>query len=404
MEKQAKRVVCKYMKVFIIGGGATGSVLAHFLSEAKEVEAVVVGDINTRKARRFLPEHGSAKISLISLDASNKEKVTAAIKGFDLLVNASLPRFNKILLEAALEAGINYQDLASDWNETKIEQLEFNEKFKAKNLVGLINASASPGVTNLVAKILSLRLDRVDSIKIRLLENVSSDVPFTAWSKETAFDEATYSPYVWEKNKFIKRDNFSEEELFNFPEPFTNRKSYLVAQEEVGTLPLFIKTKHVDIKVAGSEGEFVYTLYKLGLLKNKLVRIGNALISPYEFMIKIWPDVLSPQEMKKIFSSGKLRDAHFLAAVIVSGYSDKKKKVLRGDILFPAQSDVNKLLPGANYISYAAGATASVFALGIPALKQKGVYPPEALEASECETLMDRFKKTSIKIKISQIL
>lgn len=386
-----------------MGGGATGSVIAHFLSEAKEVEAILVGDINTRKARRFLPEHGSPKISLISLDAGNKEKVISAVKGFDLLINASLPQFNKMLLESALEAGANYQDLASNWENTKVEQLEFHEKFKTKNLVGLINASASPGVTNLVAKSLATKFDRVDSIKIRLLENVSSDIPFTAWSKETTFDEATDQPYVWLRDRFVKKGNFAEEELFSFQEPFTNRKCYLVAQEEVGTLPKYIKTKYVDIKVGGSEIEFVYTLFKLGLLGNKLVRIGNALISPREFMIKVWPDALSPQGTKKIVSTGNLRDAHFLAAVIVSGFSDKKKKNLRGDILFPSQSEVNKLLPGANYISYAAGVSAAFFALEIPKLKERGVFSLEALEKDEVEPLIDCLKKIGVKIEVSEI-
>lgn len=389
------------MRVLIIGGGATGSVIAHFLSEAKEVDAVLVGDINTRKAKRFLPNH--PKISLQQVDATQKDKVALLAKGFDLLINSSLSGFNKILMEAALEAGINYQDLASKWDNAKVEQLDFHEKFKAKNLVGLINSSASPGMTNLVAKLLSLKFDRVDSIKVRLLENVSSDIPFTAWSKEIAFDEVTQTPYVWDKNHFVAKDNFGEEELFSFPEPFTNRKCYLVSQEEVGTLPVYIKTKYVDLKIGGTEIEFVYTLFKLGLLKNKLVRIGNALISAYELIIKVWPDVPSPQEMKKLAASPKFRDAHFWASVIVSGTSDKKKKIIRGDILFPPQAEVNKLLAGSNYISYAAGASAAIFALETTKLKEKGVYPPEALEKEAAEAIAERLKKFGVKLDINEV-
>ncbi|MBI4119341.1 MAG: saccharopine dehydrogenase NADP-binding domain-containing protein [Parcubacteria group bacterium] len=399
------------MKVFIVGGGATGWVIAHFLSQAKEIEAISCGDINVKKAKRFLP--ANPKITLQTLDAAQKDKVANAIKGYDLLINASLPKLNKILLEACLEAGVNYQDLASEWNETKIEQLDYDGKFKEKNLTGLINASASPGVTNLAAKILAAKLDRVDAVRVRLLENVSSDIPFTAWSKETTFDEATYQPYVWDRGKFVKKDNFADEELFNFPEPFTNRKCYLIAQEEVGTLPLYIKTRYTDLKAAGSEIEFVHTLYKLGLLKKHLVRIGNALVSPYEFMVKAWPDVPTPEEMKKIAASGKLRDAHFWATVLVSGSvnvekreaekPERKKKEFRADILFPAQSEVSKLLPGANYISYAAGLTAAAFARDIPAMAQKGIYPPEAIDTEECSALAEKFKKAGVKIEIAEV-
>src|SRR5438093_1055842 len=103
------------MRVFIVGAGATGSVTAHFLSQAKEVESIVCGDINLKKARQFLPIH--PKISLTPLDASQKAKVSGAIKGFDLLINASSPALNLILMEACLDAGVNYQDLASKWDE-----------------------------------------------------------------------------------------------------------------------------------------------------------------------------------------------------------------------------------------------------------------------------------------------
>jgi len=116
------------MKVLIIGGGATGSILAHFLSLEKEIEAVVCGDINTRKAKRFLPNH--PKITLQQIDATQKDKVALLAKGFDLLINASLSQFNKFLMDAALEAGTNYQDLASKWDNAKVEQLDFNDKFK----------------------------------------------------------------------------------------------------------------------------------------------------------------------------------------------------------------------------------------------------------------------------------
>ncbi len=389
------------MRIYIIGAGATGSVAAHFLSQIKEVEAIVCGDINLKKARQFLPIHG--KINLQTLDASQKNKIVNAIKGFDLVINASAPSLNLTIMEACLEAGINYQDLASDWRvETKVEQLEYHEKFKEKGLIGLINASASPGVTNLMAKILSAKFDRVDSIKIRLLETVSSDVPFTAWSKEAAFDEATYLPYIWERGHFVRKENFAEEELFNFPEPFTNRRSFIVAQEEVVTIPLYIKAKRVDLKAAGSEIEFLYTLFKLGLLQRRLVRIGNALISPYEFMIKAWPDVVPPAEVKKIAASNKLRDAHFWTAVIASGSLEKKKKEWRADILFPNQSEINKLLPGTNYISYAAGLSASIFAMTISSLQQKGVYPPEAIDTDTANDLMEKLKKAGIKIETTE--
>ena len=56
------------------------------------------------------------------------------------------------------------------------------------------------------------------------------------------------------------------------------------------TIPKYIKAKHVDIKIGGSEVRSVRTLYKLGFMRNKPVKIGNGFISPYEFLVKVWPE------------------------------------------------------------------------------------------------------------------
>lgn len=388
------------MKVFILGAGATGSIIAKLLAENSAVEQVLVGDINAKKARKFLLLH--PKITFKTLDASKKEDVAAALKDFNLLINAALPDFNKVLMEAAWEAGVNYQDLATYWDDNKVEQLTFYDKFKEKGLVGLINASASPGVTNLMAAELAEKLKRIDYVKIRLLENVSSDTPFTAWSKETAFDEFTWKPVVWEYDHLEKRNNFGGEEIFNFPEPFMNERCYLISQEEVGTIPLYIKTKYVDIKAGGSEIAFARMLYKLGLLRNRPIKVGEIFVSPYEFMIKVWPDVLSLKAMKQLVESGSLHNAYFWAAVEEAGISERKKKVLKTFIMFPPQTEVNKFYPGANYISYAAGLTAAIFALHIPKIRQHGVFPPEALDPEVRASLISEFKKNNIKIEFAE--
>jgi len=105
-------------------------------------------------------------------------------------------------MKIALEAGANYQDFASDWGDGGVEQLKYQKEFKEKNLIALVNASASPGVTNLVARELSSGLKRIEYVKVRLLEDVSSEVPFTAWSKAILFDEIWNKPLVWEFDRF----------------------------------------------------------------------------------------------------------------------------------------------------------------------------------------------------------
>lgn len=333
------------MRVVIIGAGATGSIIAKFLCDSAQVEQVLVGDIDPAKAKKFLIP--SSKLTFKEVSAKQIDQVAALAAGYDLLINAALPDFNEHLMQAALKAGTNYQDLASDYDDGEIEQLKYHEQFKEKGLLGLINASASPGVTNLVARDIACQLKKIEEIKIRLLEDVSSDIPFTAWSKAITFDEFYWKPFIWEEDKFVERDNFAEEEVYNFQEPFLNQKCYLLAQEDIGTMPKYIKAKRIDLKAGGSEIELARTLFKLGLFKKHPVKVGDTSIAPYDYLLKIWPDVLSPEEMKKLSESGKLNNAHFWAAVEESGYEDGKKIVKKALIMFPDQKTVNKLYPGA---------------------------------------------------------
>src|SRR3989344_4270664 len=175
------------MKVLIIGAGATGSIVAKLLSGKAEIGQVTICDIDVKKARKFITP--DPKITFKIMDATDRKAVLEAAKGINLLINASLPYFNKDLMKIALEAGANYQDFASDWGDGGVEQLKYQKEFKEKNLIALVNASASPGVTNLVARELSSGLKRIEYVKVRLLEDVSSEVPFTAWSKAILFDE-----------------------------------------------------------------------------------------------------------------------------------------------------------------------------------------------------------------------
>ncbi len=325
-------------------------------------------------------------------------------------------------MEIALEAGVNYQDLASSGEGVSIdtiEQFEYDEKFKEKGLIALINASASPGVSNLmVGELASGFFKQIEYIKIRILEDMRASVPLTAWSKEVAFDEFFSSPYIWDGEKFLPKDNFDEEEIFDFPAPFINTKCYMVAQEDISTIPRFIKAKYIDIKAGGSEIEFAKTLFQLGFMKKKYIKVGEVMVSPYEFLVKVWPDVPGIEEMKKLVDSGKLYNANFWASVEVSGIEavrvenlatgevavHQKKKTLRAYILFPNQVEINKIYPGANYVSYAAGLSAAIFAEAIPTLSKKGVYSPEAIESKDRDSILKKLKKAGVKIEISVIM
>ena len=205
------------MRIFVLGAGGTGSLLAQLLE--RQGHTVWCGDRDVERAARFLGK--KSKIEIVEANARNLWSVVRAARGANLIVNASPAVFNKIILRAALRLRSHYLDLNSHLthNPFKPEQFRFHERFIAKNRVALICTGAAPGLTNLLAQRGSEMLDSVESIHVRLYESTESKDPISTWSADVAYDEAISRPRIYRNGKFSLARRFDERELFRFPPP-----------------------------------------------------------------------------------------------------------------------------------------------------------------------------------------
>src|SRR5277367_6468041 len=170
----------KSMRIFILGAGATGSLLARLLERQGHI--VWCGDRDPERARRFLGKRSA--IPIAPVNARNLRAILRAAKGCQLIVNATASVFNQIVLRAALRLRANYLDLSSHLtkNPFKAEQFAYTNKFEEKRRTALINAGAAPGLTNLLVKRAADMLDEVQSVHIRIYESSESEDPFSQWS------------------------------------------------------------------------------------------------------------------------------------------------------------------------------------------------------------------------------
>src|SRR5947208_131145 len=125
------------MRIFVLGAGATGSLLAQLLE--RQGHTVWCGDRDPERARRFLGKRST--IPVTEVNARNLRGIVKVAKGCQLLVNASASVFNEIVLRAALRLRAHYLDLSSHLtrNPFKAEQFRYAKKFEEKNRVALIN-------------------------------------------------------------------------------------------------------------------------------------------------------------------------------------------------------------------------------------------------------------------------
>ena len=355
------------MRIFVLGVGGAGSLLAHLLE--RQGHTVSCGDRDIERARKFLGK--KSKIPIHKVNARNLWSIVRAARGCHLLVNASPAIFNEVVLRAALRLRTHYLDLNSRLtrNPFKAEQLRFHKRFVAKNRTALINTGVAPGLTNLLVKRSAEMLDTVDTVHLRLYESTQSEDPVSTWSAEVAFDAAVSHPRVYRDGRFRLAKRFSERELFRFPPPIGEIPVYLAAQDEVATLPHYLPIKEMDVKIGGHDIEQLRRWTRQG----KLSRSRG-------MTRKHFPKTPTPRMVARLIRQGILENARFAAAVLIHGVKKEQPLLIRWDASFPTlyQLRLRGLL--ATPISYATAHLAALFIKHFPR-DLAGVFPPEALPA-----------------------
>jgi saccharopine dehydrogenase-like NADP-dependent oxidoreductase len=322
------------------------------------------------------------------VNARNLWGIVRAARGSQLLVNASAAVFNEIVLRAALRIRCHYMDLSAHLtrNPFKAEQLRFDKRFKEKNRAAIITAGAAPGMTNLlVARAVGL-MDAVEGVYIRLYESTESEDPVSQWSAEVSFDEAISLPRIVRDGRFRFGKRFGEPEKFRFPPPIGEATVVLAAQDEVGTIPYFLKLKEMDVKIGGNEIDRLRRWYRQGKLSKSRGLVASR-----------FPKTASPRQVARMIRRGKLQNARFAAAVIVRGSKQDDRIEVRYDVIFPSLYQIRLRGLALSPISYATAQTAASFVKHFPR-DLAGVFPPGAIPLEGRQAIFKELKSRGIRV------
>ncbi len=376
------------MRIFVLGAGATGSLLAQLLE--RQGHDVWCGDRDPERARRFLGKRST--IAVTTVNARNLHGIVRAARGCQLIVNASASVFNEIVLRAALRLRAHYLDLSSHLtrNPFQPEQFRYAKKFQEKHRVALINTGAAPGLTNLLVKRAADLLDEVHSVHIRLYESTESEDPISQWSPEVSFDEAISNPRVYRHKKYLLAKRFSELEKFRFPDPIGPANVVLAAQDEVATLPTFIAMQDLDVKIGGNEFDRLRRWHKQGKLSRSrgLTR-------------RRFPETSSPRKIASLIRRGILQNARFAASVLVRGVNHGPKEdeyfVIRSDAHFPTLYQIRQQGLFTTAVAYGTAHIAAQFIKAFPR-DAEGVFAPEQLPQEMRRAILSGARKHGIKL------
>jgi len=357
-------------KVVVLGGcGAVGSVAVRTLARFSGFESIVIGDMNEARAKEIAHEAGP-KVSFVAVDASDPAGVRTAIAGAKIVLNCVGPFYKtvKTILTTVIDAGIDYVDICDDVDVT-LDILNLHETAKTAGITALIGMGASPGATNLLAKlIIENQLDEADSVDIfhchggeptegpgvigHRFHCMSIDIPMFLDGK---------LQYV----KYFEPDGIALRQSFDFP-ILGPTPIYPYPHPEQVTLPRFLKLRQVTNKGSVLPIDYYHLtgeMCRLGLSSREPLEVNGQPIIPYDFAV-----AFLIRERDRLLKEGQFGSQRGCMSVIVKGRKEGAAREIRVH-MFSGESG----LGDGTGIPAAIG----VMLMEQGKIKTKGVLPPE---------------------------
>jgi len=158
------------------GGGAMAAAALHHLALTTDAELVVADRAGSSAAARA-DELGAGRAQALKLDLTDSAALTAALENADIVLNLAGPyyRFGCDVLEAAISTRTHYLDICDDPAPT-LAMLDLHEAAAAAGIIAIVGVGASPGVSNLMARLAADRLDTVERITTGWPEDPTSEI------------------------------------------------------------------------------------------------------------------------------------------------------------------------------------------------------------------------------------
>ena len=160
------------MHVLLVGGtGVIGRRVAAELARSSDVERLVIGSRDPRKAERVATLLGGSqgRVTARPLDLRDADASVAAMRGHDVIASCAGP-FYELEINAirnAIDAGVNYVSLNDDHGIfQRVAALHNAARDEGVTIVS--GCGMTPGISNLLATLAGRDLDVVDEIEVAI--------------------------------------------------------------------------------------------------------------------------------------------------------------------------------------------------------------------------------------------
>jgi saccharopine dehydrogenase (NAD+, L-lysine-forming) len=317
-------------KVLIIGAGGVGRVVAHKCAQRGDVFSSIMLASRTReKCDAIAAEIENVDIRTAQVDADNVPELTALLKQEQpkLVINVALPYQDLTIMDACLEAGVDYLDTANyePLDTAKFEykwQWDYQERFAEKGLMALLGSGFDPGMTNVYTALAAKNyLDEVHEIDIIDANAGDHGQAFaTNFNPEINIREVTAPCRHWEDGEWVESKALGTRRFFEFPEGIGMMNIYRMYHEEMESLVKHIPTiKRAQFWMTFSDNylKHLEVLQNVGMTRIDEVEYNGQKIVPLQFLKAVLPDP---------GSLGPLTKGKTCIGVIARGVKDGQKR------------------------------------------------------------------------------
>ena len=232
-------------RVLIIGAGGVGTVVAKKVAQNSDIFTDIMLASRTKsKCDKIASEIKNVRIQTAAVDADNVPELVALMREFkpELVINVALPYQDLHIMDACLEAGVNYLDTANyePLDEAKFEyswQWAYQERFKAAGLTAILGCGFDPGVTGVfTAYAAKHHFDEIHYLDIVDCNGGDHHKAFA-----TNFNPEINIREITQKGRYYEDGQWKETEPQEIHKPLTYpnigvRESYLLYHEELESL------------------------------------------------------------------------------------------------------------------------------------------------------------------------
>ena len=289
-------------KVLIIGAGGVGRVVTHKVASLPDVFTdIMLASRTVSKCETIAREVGQGRVKTAQVDADNVAELVALMKSFqpELVINVALPYQDLTIMDACLEAGVNYLDTANyePKDEAKFEykwQWAYQDKFREAGLTAILGCGFDPGVTSVFTAYAAKHyFDEIQYLDIVDCNAGDHGHPFaTNFNPEINIREITQKGKYWENKQWIETEPHAVRRDLNYP-GIGPKASYLIFHEELESLVKnFPSLKRARFWMTFGDQYLTYlrVIQDIGMAGIEPVKYKGVDVIPLEFLKEVLPN------------------------------------------------------------------------------------------------------------------